>query len=181
MNVHLPTSIQDITPKELQQRGIKGITFDIENVLTDYKGRELLGGSGLVINSLHQDGIAVALATNSQDSFQVEAVRNELALDIPTYAPTELRRNKLYPDMFVAAADELGLEPSEMAHVDDQLKSFLGAVKAGFGAGFWMKPVGDHQHVGVKAVRPAESIVSMAIRTKKSLRKLTADPFGLTD
>jgi HAD superfamily hydrolase (TIGR01509 family) len=90
---------------------------------------------GLVdfIGSLEKEGIKTALAT-SNDWRIVEEVFEKLKLDRffdAVVTAEEVRFKKPDPDLFLAAADKLGVEPKQCLAIEDAVSGIEAAKKAG--------------------------------------------------
>lgn len=162
-NLVLAESFQDIHPvKDIAARQIEVLGVDVENVLTDYGNPEVLKGVAEHMEELLTagNGLRVVLITNQKDHTFLDEVTNQLPGGIDYVnpdAPAGLKK-KPSPTMFQWVVNDMftGIKPEHAAHVDDQLKAWWGASKAGYGTFFWTKPEGDHQHPGVRALRPVE-------------------------
>lgn len=171
----------DIHPKtDVEARGIGLLGVDVENVLTDYKNPEVLPG---VVEHMEEllatSGLRVVLITNQKDREFLDRVVAQLPGKLDYVNPNEELglRKKPSPDMFELAVREFSGEADakQAAHVDDQVKAWLGATRAGYGTFFWTKPVGEHQHRGVKAFRPVEfGLIRPVVSLKTKVIELVA-------
>lgn len=170
----------DIHPMaDIEARGIGLLGVDVENVLTDYKNPEVLPGVAEHMEELlATSGLRVVLITNQKDSEFLDNVVAQLPGKLNYVNPNEELglKKKPSPDMFEFAVREFSSEADvkQAAHVDDQFKAWLGATRAGYGTFFWTKPVGEHQHRGVKAFRPVEfGLIRPVISLTNKVRKLS--------
>jgi|SRR3989344_2254884 len=159
----LRDSFLDINPKsDIQAYGLELLGIDVENVLTDYSDPEVLPGIAEHLEELQVagDGLQVVLITNKRSDGFLDEVVSQLPGYPPFINPSKEAglKKKPSPDMFRHVLTEMfpDVDPAHAAHVDDQLKAYFGASKAGFEFFIWTKPVGEHQHKGVKALRPLE-------------------------
>lgn len=156
---------------------VRGYTIDIENVLTDGIG----GGDPTVredalsaVSRMRTLGKQVALLTNCSDMDFLQEVADQIQ---PVISERPLRINpktesKLHRRPFDLARRSLGVRCAhEMAHIDDQLKSHVGAWSAGYSRLILTKPYGEHQHEGVRRTRFIESgAVSLLLLSPRGKR-----------
>jgi FMN phosphatase YigB (HAD superfamily) len=172
---------ETVHPSLFTARGIKLVTVDIENVLTDYGSAEVTPEGLALVQGLQAADLQVALATNHkkynhETNFDtgsyglnpfVEEVRSQLPGNIPGFYPFMEGsgiRGKTKPDMFRYALEWFGVtNPRQAAHIDDQFKSYAGLVAARFGLFVWTEPIGEHQHRGVRMLRSLEAVVRSAV------------------
>lgn len=147
-----------------------GLSVDIENVLTDGidGGDPTLRPECLpVLQNLQAMGKQLILLTGCKDKDFTTEVQRQVSesLDEPVLAVYRGLINettgkcwpgKHHPAMFYAASNRLRVRSSEMAHIDDQFKSHVGAIRAGYGVNIWTMPWGAHEHPGVAKFRPIE-------------------------
>ncbi len=156
-------SFLDVSPElDINANRIKLLGVDIENVLTDYGDSKVLPGIAEHMEELQAagGGLKMVLITNKRSDDFLNEVVPQLPGHPPFIHPSKEAglKKKPSPDMFRHALDEIfpDIDPAYAAHVDDQFKAYFGARRAGYGFFFWTKPVGEHQHKGVKALRPIE-------------------------
>lgn len=103
----------------------------------DAHGVTVFRGTVELIRRLHRSGIPTALVTASRNSRPVlEAAGLENLFDLiidGTYALEHGVPGKPAPDMFLAAAQQLGVEPSEAAVIEDAVSGVEAARAGGFG------------------------------------------------
>lgn len=170
----------EIDPKlDVNAYGVELLGLDIENVLVDYGKPEILPGVAAHVEELQvaNDGLKMALITNKRNIGFIDEVASQLPGKPPYINPSkELGlKKKPSPDMFRFVLKEMfpNVNPENAAHVDDQSKAYLGVSRAGFGAFIWTKPVGEHQHRGVKAFRPIEfGVVRPFLGMKKHYQEI---------
>lgn len=181
--IHLPNRFLDIDPKmDIAAHDIRLLGVDVENVLCDYGNSKVFDGVARHVESILEETpwLKIVLITNKKSTAFIDEVVSQLpGGDIPYLNPNEGLglKKKPSPSMFKWAVEQYGdlYHPERAAHVDDQFKAFRGAQLAGFGHFFWTKPMGEHQHRGVKAFRPVElgiirPIVSAANWTRETKR-----------
>jgi len=144
---------------------IQGITVDIENILTD----GISGGDPTVrpealeaLDRARFDGKRLALLTNCTRLDFVEAVAEQVAPALGSTSTPVVNSevgSKHHRRAFDIARKQMDIHAShQMAHIDDQLKSHLGAWSAGYGLMVLTKPYGEFQHTWVRRTRPLERI-----------------------
>ena len=164
---YLYADISEIDPACLP---VKGLTIDVENVLTD----GIDGGDPTVrpegiefLQRVQEAGKRLILLTGCKDEEFVRDVQEQVnsSLDQPIAAiyrgfidEAKGKRwpGKHRPAMFYAAANTLRMSGRHMGHVDDQFKSHIGALRAGYAANIWPMPWGEHEHAGVEKFRGFE-------------------------
>jgi hypothetical protein len=154
---------------------IKGYTVDIENVLTDGIGGgdpEVRAEGIQMIQGIQELGKQVMLLTGCKDEdFVREAKRQineETATPVEALYRGKLKDDKLWPGkhdpaMFYVASNRMRLAGRNMGHIDDQFKSHIGAVRAGYAVNIWTRSYGEHEHPGVAKFRPIEMSVVRAL------------------
>ncbi len=151
----------DVNPASPIFTYINGFTIDIENVLTD----GIAGGDPTIrpealsaIGRMYSSDKRIALLTNCTDVEFVQAVGDQIndAFDTTLRIQQGTTKNKLHQAPFLEAARMMQVAPHRMGHIDDQYKSFIGAMRAGYGVRIWPYPWGEHQHTGVERFRPIE-------------------------
>ena len=149
---------------------IKGMTIDIENVLTDGVDG---GNPGVRPEALDQlgriqaTGKQVMLATNCRDTEFVDEALAQINAFVPepisALTKQAVGKSKTHAEMFLQAANRMRLPVKAMAHVDDQLKSQIGARRADYGMHIWTLPWGEFEHSGVASFRPYEMKIARNI------------------
>lgn len=87
-----------------------------------------------VIEQLHARGIKIALATSSTPDMCLPALKNNGVLQYFDAVVTtrEIGKGKAFPDVYLAAAQRLGLKPEQCAVFEDLLRAVITAKQAGF-------------------------------------------------
>ena len=83
---------------------------------------------------LKQAGIKIALATVSDDALSIPALKNNgvFAYFDAFVTTQEVGKGKDFPDVYIKAAEKLGLKAEECVVFEDVLKCVIGAKKGGF-------------------------------------------------
>jgi kojibiose phosphorylase len=105
---------------------------------------DLLPGSLNLLNELHQVGIKVALGSASKNA-RIVLERLGIADQMDAIADGySVERSKPAPDVFLHAAAQLGLEPSQCVVVEDATSG----IEAALAAGMWAVGIGTAERVG---------------------------------
>lgn len=171
--VKVPT-IAEVTPLDLEMRGIKLLGIDIENTLTNAGEMPLFPWALSAVNLLRQT-TDLCLVTNAGDrDFALEVSE---ALELPLFAKEEWNgiRSKMHPDLYVNAVSAHGIRRDQMGMVDDQIKNLRGAAAAGIRAYFWTEAAGHIDHKGIKLSAALEKTVVRpafgALETIRDIRR----------
>ncbi|NER35957.1 MAG: beta-phosphoglucomutase [Oscillatoria sp. SIO1A7] len=128
--------------------------------------QHLLGGAGELLDELHSTGIKIAIGSASKNA-RVVIERLEIADRIEVIADGHsVTRSKPAPDLFLYAANELGLSPEECLVVEDAASG----VEAALAAGMQAVGLGPSDRVGaahvvlpnLEGVRWAELLAKLA-------------------
>jgi HAD superfamily hydrolase (TIGR01509 family) len=90
------------------------------------------GGAG-VVRTLHDDGFRLGLASSSPRPL-IDAAVTALGLSdvfVATVSSDEVERGKPAPDVYLAAAERIGVPPQDCAAVEDSPNGIRSAVAAG--------------------------------------------------
>ncbi len=154
----------------------KLVTIDAENVLTAYGDPEIRPEAMAMLEKLrcHKNPLLLAVATNNKDPQFLLGLEQQLDPSIPIFAANEFANKKTSPDMFLAAAEYMNIDPLEAIHIDDQLLSFRGARMAQFAGGILVKPFGSNLHIGVRVGRVLDNSVRRVLSIKQSVSDISA-------
>ena len=119
----LPESIEEIG-NEWRDMAIWHYTNDIAQV----------AGAADFVGHLHKSGVRLALATaSSKELYEPVLARHGMLDCFDFFATTEhVRRGKGFPDIYLYAAENLGVKPSECAVFEDIIEAVCGAKMGGF-------------------------------------------------
>jgi beta-phosphoglucomutase len=145
-----------------------GVTaFDVEKeaayreILLDHFPE--MDGAGDLIGALHAAGFRLAIGSSGPPA-NVAVVRSQIhngGLFSATVNGMDVKHGKPEPDIFLAAAEKLGLEPRRCAVVEDAPVGLEAAHRAGMAA------------IGLLGTAPREQLAAKADLVVDSLRKLT--------
>ena len=113
----------------------------IQNVTSE----QLLPGALTLLDELRRQGIKVAIGSGSKNA---RAIIDKLGIGDRIDAMADgysVSRSKPEPDVFLYAADQLGLKPSNCAVVEDA----RAGVEAALAAGMWAVGLGPPERVGI--------------------------------
>ena len=168
----LVSSFLDIEPKvDIKARDIKLLALDVENVLTDYGNPMLLPGAADHMEKVLEvnPNLRTILITNKKDEDFIIKVQKQLPGNPDYVFPGQKDGLEKKPSVTMfneAIIRNPDVMVEQAAHVDDQFKAYFGAKYAEFGTFFWTKPQGEHQHKGVRLLRPVESVIRGGIAIK---------------
>ncbi len=120
----------------LRSRGARFSHEELSRLLDEaaarvYAAAPLSPGAAETIAALRAAGLAVALASSSQRSWVERALAGKRLLFDALLCAEDVARTKPAPDLYLAAAERLGLPPAECAAVEDAAKGVAAAKAAG--------------------------------------------------
>lgn len=137
-----------IAPMGVEETAIytkKRFEFDdtIEDIIKEwydmaldaYSNRIMLKpGAGKYLEFLKKRGVKLSIATASDIKLVIPVLTNNKVLDLFENITTikEVDRGKGYPDVYIRAAQKMGLLPNECAVYEDILQGIKGANSGGF-------------------------------------------------
>ena len=156
-------SVLELDLGELQTLGIRGVIFDLDNTLVEWKQDNLQPEIIDLISRFKDRGFKLCILSNALE-YRVEAVAK--ALDIP-YVCRAVKPRK-FP--FKKALELLGTHPEETAVVGDQLfTDILGGNRMELYT-IWTPPLSDTEFLSTKAVRQLERLVIKRFRKRGIMR-----------
>lgn len=152
-------SVVDLNPDELKRIGIRGIIFDLDNTLVEWKKDKLTPEVVDLIRRLKSEGFKICILSNALE-YRVEVVAGRL--DIP-YVPRAVKPRK---SPFRKALELLGTTPETTAIVGDQLfTDILGGNRMKLFT-IWTPPLSQTEFFSTRAVRKIEQLVLKRFRKK---------------
>lgn len=152
-------SLFDIDIRALQQQGIKGIVFDLDNTIVPWDSTDMCPHIAAWIQDLLAAGFKIALVSNNWHK-RVKAIADRFRL------PFVSRAYKPAKSGFHQVLKELELAPAETAVVGDQLfTDVLGGNRMGMYT-VWVKPLTAHEFIGTRMHRKLERIAVKILRAK---------------
>lgn len=156
-------SVLDLDLAELRNVGIRGIIFDLDNTLVEWKQDTLDPEIMLLINRFKSQGFKMCILSNGL-AHRVETIANTLGI------PYVSRAVKPRKSPFKKALELLGTSHEETAVVGDQLfTDILGGNRMELYT-IWTPPLSDTEFVSTKAVRQIERLVLKRFRKKGFLQ-----------
>lgn len=156
-------SVLDLDLAELRNVGIRGIIFDLDNTLVEWKQDTLDPEIMLLINRFKSQGFKMCILSNGL-GHRVETIANTLGI------PYVSRAVKPRKSPFKKALELLGTSHEETAVVGDQLfTDILGGNRMELYT-IWTPPLSDTEFVSTKAVRQIERLVLKRFRKKGFLQ-----------
>ncbi|MCL1975224.1 MAG: YqeG family HAD IIIA-type phosphatase [Firmicutes bacterium] len=143
-------SIVDIPLDKLKEHNIKGLLFDLDNTITEWRKDEVAEPTKQWLHDLQKQGFRICIVSNNRGQ-RVNRVAAQLAL--PCFYSAGKPRVKSYRQ----AATLLKLPPHQLAMVGDQLfTDVLGGNRAGLTTIF-VKYMHPREHWGTTLIfRPLE-------------------------
>ncbi|MEG6510853.1 YqeG family HAD IIIA-type phosphatase [Desulforamulus ruminis] len=153
------TSLFDIDPEKLKQRGIKAILFDIDNTLIPWDRKNMDPEIDRWFRDLCRQGFKICFVSNNNQT-RVEAL--SCSLEVPgVHKAAKPRRKGLRK-----ALSLLGTEVGETALVGDQVFT---DVLAGNRLGLYtilVRPLAGKEFIGTRINRQLEKLVLRRMRKK---------------
>lgn len=156
-------SILELDLEELERAGIKGIIFDLDNTLVEWKKDTLSSEVIDLITRFKDKGFKLCILSNALEH-RVENVAQ--VLNVP-YVSRAVKPRKT---PFRKALEIMGTNPEETAVVGDQLfTDILGGNRMELYT-IWTPPLSSTEFVSTKAVRQIEKMVIKRFRKKGFLK-----------
>lgn len=155
-------TLYDINIDLLKQRGIRGIIFDLDNTIIRWDSLDLCPDVQLWLSQLNNHGLKLCLVSNSGKQ-RVRQIANQCGAPFVASALKPSRRG------FRQAVATMGLKPSEVAVVGDQLfTDMLGGNRLGLFT-IWVKPLATREFIGTKITRQLEKLAIRLLRSRGRL------------
>ncbi len=152
-------SLFDIDVNELQQKGIKGIIFDLDNTIIPWDSADMCPHIAAWLHNFLAAGFKIAIVSNNWHK-RVKAIADRFQL------PFVSRAYKPAKSGFHQALKALELEASEAAVVGDQLLTdVLGGNRMGMYT-IWVKPLTAHEFIGTRFHRKLERVAVKILKAK---------------
>jgi HAD superfamily phosphatase (TIGR01668 family) len=156
-------SVLGLDGEELKRAGIRGIIFDLDNTLVEWKQDKLNPAVVELVCRLKECGFKMCILSNALES-RVEIVAGTLGIP---YVSRAVKPRK-YP--FRKALQILGTVPRETAVVGDQLfTDILGGNRMELYT-IWTTPLSSTEFVYTRLVRRLERLVLKRFRRKGVLQ-----------
>lgn len=156
-------SVLDLDLTELRNAGIRGIIFDLDNTLVEWKQDRLDPEIMAQVKRFKTQGFKMCILSNGLER-RVETIANTLGI------PYVSRAVKPRKSPFKKALEILGTSPEETAVVGDQLfTDILGGNRMELYT-IWTPPLSETEFVSTRAVRRIERLVLKRFRKKGILQ-----------
>jgi beta-phosphoglucomutase len=107
-----------------------------QSLIKEFTDENLSEGALLLLKTLRDNGVKIALASVSKNAqFLLEAMGVKDYFDV-VVDPSEVIHGKPAPDIFMMAAQKLGVEPKNCIGIEDAFAGVEAIIRAG------MKPIG---------------------------------------
>lgn len=152
-------SLQEIKINTLQQRGIKGLIFDLDNTIIPWDSPTMSPEITQWIRDLLAQGFKICLVSNNMG----KRVKNIAGIfGVPFVA----RAYKPSKTGFRQAIERMELTPDEVAVIGDQLfTDVLGGNRLGLFT-IWVTPLTAKEFIGTRITRQLEKIAVGRLRAK---------------
>ena len=152
-------SLQEIEAHNLQQRGIRGIIFDLDNTIIPWDSQQMSPEVIELLHTLVAQGFKLCLVSNNMDK-RVRTIAG--IFDIPFIS----RAYKPAKSGFQQALAAMGLAENQVAVVGDQLfTDVLGGNRLGLYT-IWVKPLSAKEFIGTRITRRLEKLAVRILRAK---------------
>jgi len=152
-------SVLELDLSELQGAGIRGIIFDLDNTLVEWKQETINPEVVNLVSRFKEAGFQLCILSNALEN-RVESVAKILEL------PYVSRAVKPCKSPFKKALELLGTTPEETAVVGDQLfTDILGGNRMELYT-IWTPPLSETEFVSTKVIRKLEQLVIKRFRKK---------------
>ncbi len=156
-------SVFELDIPQLKRTGIKGVIFDLDNTLIEWKSEQLTPEVIALIASFKKEGFRLCILSNALEN-RVENVAK--FLEVP-YVSRAIKPRK---SSFRKALEILGTSPEETAVVGDQLfTDILGGNRMKLYT-IWTTPLSKTEFLSTKAMRKLEKMVVKRFRKKGILQ-----------
>ena len=156
-------SILELNSDLLKKSGIKGVIFDLDNTLVEWKKDTLTPEVIHFISQLKEEGFKLCILSNALEH-RVEVVAQ--TLNIP-YVSRAVKPRK---SPFRKALEIMGTKPAETAIVGDQLfTDILGGNRMKLYT-IWTPPLSSTEFLSTRAVRKIERLVIKGFQKKGFLK-----------
>lgn len=156
-------SVFEITPKELKEKGIKGIVTDLDNTLVEWDRPSATPKLIQWFEEMKAHGILITIVSNNNET-RVKSFSDPLQI------PFIHRAKKPMGRAFNQAIDQMGIKKEEAVVIGDQLMTdILGGNRSGFHT-ILVVPVAQSDGFATKFNRQLERRI-LAILRKKGMLK----------
>ena len=153
-------SVKNINPELLKKNNIKGLILDVDNTLIDYY-KNMINGLEIWCKDLKDEGIKCMIVSNSNKKEKVETVARTLEIPYILFAKKPMKSG------FLKAANQMELNPNEVASVGDQIFTDVIGAKRCKMFSILVKPVGKKDLILTALKRPLENLVIKSYLKKK--------------
>ena len=152
-------SLQEIEAHNLQQRGIRGIIFDLDNTIIPWDSQQMSPEVIELLHTLVAQGFKLCLVSNNMDK-RVRTIAGIFGI------PFISRAYKPAKSGFRQALAAMGLTENQVAVVGDQLfTDVLGGNRLGLYT-IWVKPLSAKEFIGTRITRRLEKLAVRILRAK---------------
>lgn len=158
------SSIWNIKPESLREKGIKGIIIDLDNTLIPWKSKVMPNQVAEWFNNIKKAGIAVCVVSNARSKRVNHLIK---PFDIPAISKAVKPRRKA----FIKAMELMSTTILETAVIGDQLfTDILGGNRLGLYT-ILVVPMSKKEFIGTKMVRQVEKVILKRGRKRNIINK----------
>lgn len=145
-------SIDKIPFEVLEKNNIKGIMFDLDNTLTDYKG--VLAKEKIEwIKEAKKRGISICILSNSHRQKKIKDFMKELDINGLNFAMKPMQKGFRY------ALDLLGVRKEEACMIGDQIFTDVWGANIFGIMSILVRPFDENEEFWVRLKRPLENLL----------------------
>jgi len=152
-------SLYDIDFDELQDQGVRGIIFDLDNTIIPWDSADMCPDISEWLRGVVAKGFKVSIVSNNWHKRVKEiALKFDLPFVSRAYKPAKMGFRK--------ALAAMGLEAGETAVVGDQLfTDVVGGNRLGLMT-IWVKPLTTREFIGTRLQRRLEKVIVRILKAK---------------
>jgi HAD superfamily phosphatase (TIGR01668 family) len=156
-------SLYDINFDELQEQGIRGVIFDLDNTIVPWDSYDMCPNISDWLQSVIAKGFKVSIVSNNwQKRVKTIAAQFDLPFVSRAYKPAKTG--------FRRALAAMELQPHEAVVIGDQLfTDVLGGNRLGL-LTIWVKPLTSQEFIGTRIHRRFEKLAVRLLRSKGLLK-----------
>jgi len=155
----IAAGVEDVPPRQLAQRGIRGVILDLDNTLVPWNTTRISPAVRGWLDQARLEGLKLCIISNSAGDRRVEFVGRTLGIPFVSKAVKPSRR------AFRLALAQMELEPDQVAVVGDQLfTDVLGGNRLGLFT-ILVTPVTRRDFIATKGMRLLERIIRTLLKS----------------
>jgi HAD superfamily phosphatase (TIGR01668 family) len=154
------TSIEQISPEDLVEHGVKGVLLDLDNTLLPWKSSDIPASTLDWIASCKKCGLKLCLVSNTRNLPRLEAIAKRMDI---AYIRGKMKPSR---DGFRRGLEMIGCTAKESVMIGDQMFTDIwGGNRAGTRT-IWVEKMAPREFIGTRVSRVLERIVLRMLRQK---------------